>query len=90
MSHVVEQAAVGRQPAPPPTSSGAQQVLRGLGQQPSIPWNQEEHVASRAGAEQYLRNHQGGGGLHHTVTAQSAWLTSSNLLYTRCVYVIAH
>lgn len=51
---------VGRQRAPPPTSSGAQQVLRGLGQRPSILWNREEHLGSRAGAEQYLREQQGG------------------------------
>lgn len=43
MSHVWRRSrlAVGRQCAPPPTSSGAQQVFRGLGQQPSIPWNHE-------------------------------------------------
>lgn len=49
---VVEQAAVGRQRAPPPSGSGAQQVLRAL---PSIPWNWREHSGSRAAAEQYLR-----------------------------------
>lgn len=69
MSHVlVEQAAEGRHRAPPPTSSGAQQVLRGLGvteakcslELRGLAW---EHAGSRAGAEHYLRN-RWGGGLH--------------------------
>lgn len=50
---------MGRQHAPPPTISGAQQVLRGLGDQPEIPWKCKEHVGSHI-AEDCLRSQQGG------------------------------
>lgn len=89
---MVEQAAVGRQRAPPPTSSGAQQVRQRLGEQPRIPWKREEHVGSRAEAEHYLRN-QRGGRLHQDSNT-TKWMFDKHWLavYTvqGCVYVIVH
>lgn len=50
---------MGRQHAPPPTDSGAQQVLWGLGDQPEIPWKCTEHVGSHIAGD-CLRSQQGG------------------------------
>lgn len=78
---------MGRQRAPPPTDSGAQQVLRGLRDQPEIPWKCKEHVGSHI-AEDCLRSQQGGRVLGDS-NAASVWRTVG-LLCTRCVHVIMH
>lgn len=52
-----------------------------------IPWNWEEYVGSRAGAEQYLRNRRGGGTPSWQLTPLSACLTSNNMLYYRYAFV---
>lgn len=74
---VEEEAAVGRQQAPEP-----QQVLRGLGQQPRLPWKREEHVGSHASAEHYLRNQRGG---THRRDSNTEWMFDKRWL---AVYMV--
>lgn len=64
---------MGRQHAPPPTDSGTQQVLRGLGDQPEIPWKCKEHVGSHI-AENCLRSQQGGR-VHQDSNTANVWRT---------------